>query len=245
MTPSLSSAPGLEQIQVKLGNRRIAAQLRRTHRRVLRIEVRPSGEVIVLAPIGEEGVKVAERVHRRAAWIFRQVDRVLERPAVTPERRFVSGETHLLLGKQYRLAIEQGNTPQVRVVGSRLHVTVRRVDDRAQCRRLLAEFYAVTARSVFSERLKRAAAPFIRRGLRMPSLIVRRMSKRWGSYTVNHRIVINVDLIRAHVLLIDYVICHELAHAFHADHGKDWQRLLNTVMPDWQERKSRLEKLLR
>jgi predicted metal-dependent hydrolase len=34
--------------------------------------------------------------------------------------------------------------------------------------------------------------------------------------------------------LIDYVICHELTHGFHADHGKEWQNLLSTVMPDWE-----------
>jgi predicted metal-dependent hydrolase len=32
--------------------------------------------------------------------------------------------------------------------------------------------------------------------------------------------------------MIDYVICHELAHAFNADHGKEWRDLLCTVMPD-------------
>ena len=70
------------------------------------------------------------------------------------------------------------------------------------------------------------------------------MSKRWGSYTPRGRIVLNVDLIRASPLLIDYVICHELAHGFYSDHGKQWRDLLNTVMPDWQVGKAHLEDLL-
>ena len=45
---------------------------------------------------------------RKGAWIFRELDRIATRPSVTPDRHFVSGETHLLLGKQYRLSIELG-----------------------------------------------------------------------------------------------------------------------------------------
>ena len=71
------------------------------------------------------------------------------------------------------------------------------------------------------------------------------MTKRWGSYTPTGRIVLNVDLIRADSDLIDYVICHELVHAFHSDHGPEWKRLFDAMMPDWEARKVRLETLLR
>jgi len=89
------------------------------------------------------------------------------------------------------------------------------------------------------------AAPFIRRGLPAPSLMIRSMAKRWGSYTPSGRIVLNVDLVKASPSLIDYVICHELAHGFHPDHGKEWRELLSAVMPDWESRKAALEALLR
>jgi predicted metal-dependent hydrolase len=160
-------------------------------------------------------------------------------------RHFVSGETHLLLGRQYRLSIEESDDPQVRVDGGRLNLLVRRMDDQAHCRRLLTAFYAMTARSVFSERLDVLVPAFARRGLRKPHLIVRKMAKRWGSYTPRGRIVLNVDLVRASPMLIDYVICHELAHAFHPDHGAEWRKLLESVMPDWEMRKASLEALLR
>jgi len=245
MNDSLPIPAGLKQIDICWGDRRILAELRRTQRRVLRIEVQPSGSVIVFAPSDADFGKIQDRTRRKRSWIFRELDRVSTRPALTPKRHFVSGETHLLLGRQYRLSIEHSNRPQVRVEGSRLNVLARCIEDQAQCRRLLAAFYSVTARIVFSERLDVVAQPFIRRGLRMPSLVVRRMSKRWGSYTPKGRIVLNVDLVRASPMLIDYVICHELTHAFHPDHGKEWRGLLNKVMPDWENRKARLEVFLR
>jgi predicted metal-dependent hydrolase len=58
-------------------------------------------------------------------------------------------------------------------------------------------------------------------------------------------ITLNVDLVRGGLNLIDYVICHELCHAFHKDHSPEWRYLLSSVMPDWTERKSQLEATLR
>lgn len=234
-----------EKIEIKWGTRQTIAELRRTQRRVLRIEVRPSADVVVFAPDCESVTEVKKRVERKCAWIFRKIDRVLDRPSITPERHFVSGETHLLLGRQYRLSIQKGDKPQVRVEGTRMNLLTERVDDQAHCRKVITEFYAATARDVFTERLNLVAPPFIRKGLHKPSLVVRKMSKRWGSYTPAGRIVLNVDLVRANPILIDYVISHELAHAFYSDHGKDWRNLLSMVMPDWENRKARLEAFLR
>ena len=236
---------GSQQIEISWGERRVIAELRRTDRRVLRIEVRPSGDVLVRAPSDEALCKIQDRANKKGSWIFQAIDRIAARPSVTPERRFVSGETHLLLGRQYRLAIEQSIDPQVRIEGSRLNIFARRVDDQAHCRRLLSAFYTTTARAVFAERLDAVIPPFVRKGLRKPSLIVRRMSKRWGSFTPNGRIVLNVDLVRASPMLIDYVICHELAHAFYPDHGKEWRNLFDMVLPNWENRKARLETFLR
>ncbi len=234
-----------EQIEVGWGERRVIARLERTHRRVLRIDVQPSGKVVVIAPAGEARSDIQDRVNRKGSWVFREIDRISARPVSTPERRFISGETHLLLGRQYRLSIEESNDPQVRVEGARLRILARRADDQAHCRRLMTAFYAITAKSVFAERLEAVAPPFIRKGLKIPVLIVRPMSKRWGSLTPKGRIVLNVDLVRAGPSLIDYVICHELAHSFHPDHGEEWRGLFDMVMSDWQSRKAQLEALLR
>lgn len=239
------NSPQLDHLEISWGGRTAIVQLRRSNRRMLRIEVRPSGELVVFAPQDADAETIAQRLQRKGAWIFRELDRVSTLPALTPERRFVSGETHLVLGRQYRLSIESADEAFVYVNGSRLVVFARRADDHAHIRRLVESFYAITARRAFAERLDVLVPSFARKGLQRPSLVVRKMSKRWGSYTPKGRIVLNVDLVRASPELIDYVICHELAHAFFPDHGKGWRKLLETVVPDWETRKDRLEFVLR
>jgi predicted metal-dependent hydrolase len=240
-----TAAPANEQIDICWGERRVTAELTRTVRRALRIDVRPTGEVTVFAPIGAGLEEIRTRAHRKGAWIFAQIDTIAQRPKVTPERRYISGETHFLLGRQYRLSIEYSDDPHVRVEGGRLVISARMADGQPHCRRLLQAFYSLKARDVFRERFDVVTEPFVRKGLKRPSLVIRRMSKRWGSFTPKGRVVLNVDLVRASPRLIDYVICHELAHAFYPDHGEGWRDLLSIVMPDWVARKAELESTLR
>ncbi len=243
----MEAASGLAQEYVSLvwGERTIQARVCRTQRRVLKIDVLPAGDVVVYAPNDADLAEIKARVARKRAWIFTELDRIAARPSVTPTRAFVSGETHLFLGRQYRLCIERSDDPRVVIEGGRLRVHARDPENVAHCRRLLTAFYRLHARSVFHDRLDVVLAPFARRGLRRPQLIVLPMTKRWGSYTPTGRIVLNVDLIRADPDLIDYVICHELVHAFHSNHGPEWRRLFDSIMPDWETRKAKLESLLR
>ena len=50
----------------------------------------------------------------------------------------------------------------------------------------------------------------------------------------------NRGLLRLPTELVDYVICHELAHVRIPGHGKGWQALMSIHVPDWREREMRL-----
>jgi predicted metal-dependent hydrolase len=54
---------------------------------------------------------------------------------------------------------------------------------------------------------------------------------------------LNLDLIRAPIECIDYVIIHELCHLRFPHHGPRFWDLLERVMPDWRKRKTKLERL--
>jgi len=69
------------------------------------------------------------------------------------------------------------------------------------------------------------------------------MTKRWGSFTKTGDIILNLETIKTPLQCIDYVIMHELCHAKYYSHDKTFYKLLNDLMPDWQNRKTRLEKV--
>jgi len=69
------------------------------------------------------------------------------------------------------------------------------------------------------------------------------MSKRWGSWTRRSGVWLNPELMKAPASCIDYVVTHELCHAVHGNHSKKFYELLRRVMPDWEQRKARLERM--
>lgn len=131
--------------------------------------------------------------------------------------------------------------PDVRVDGNRLVMTAPEGASFIYRRTLLRHWYNLKCHRLFPERLRIVFPPFARQGIDMPGLIIRDMVQRWGSYTAKNKLVLNRDLIRASIQSIDYVIIHELAHALEPDHGQGWRAVMNSVLPDWEGRKSELE----
>ncbi len=90
------------------GGKRIPFRIEYRKRKKLAITVHPEMRLQVVAPIGKTREQVLPRVDKRAAWILKQwryFERFLPRH---PGPRFVSGETHVYLGRQYRLRVERG-----------------------------------------------------------------------------------------------------------------------------------------
>lgn len=216
----------------------------RCARRTLRITIAPDGSVRVYAPVEATDDEVCRRVARRGGWISRQLQQFDRWRPRTPARQYLSGETHLFLGRQYRLHVTSDGAPDVRLDGDRLVLAVREDASFTHRRTLVQHWYTLQSHRIFPQRLDAAAPPFLRLGIAKPHLIIRALARRWGSYTAAGNLVLNRDLVRASPHLIDYVVTHELAHAVHPDHGPEWQSLMMRAMPDWRERKHELEQQL-
>jgi predicted metal-dependent hydrolase len=231
----------LVELEAVWGSRRLRFRLRRAEVRRLRIVIDPEGLVAVVAPLHATDEAVIARVSRRGAWILRQQERFARWRPRTPVRQYLSGETHLFLGDQLRLQVEPDLPQGVEREGDRLVVGLGRKKDRSLTRDLVQRWYAAQARSVLHERWDQQRSIWVTHGAEASRLIVRPLRNRWGSMTPAGSLVLNADLVRATPKLIDYVIAHELAHAKFPDHGPQWQRLMNRVMPDWPVRKRQLE----
>jgi len=73
------------------------------------------------------------------------------------------------------------------------------------------------------------------------SVGVRRMKRRWGSCRTGGDITFNRELMKKDPALVDYVIIHELCHLVHHNHGKQYYALLESIIPDYRERRRQLK----
>jgi len=208
-------------------------------RQTLAIEVHPDSRVLVRAPLGCPEALIAERVQRRAGWISRQLAEFERYRPRTPARQYVSGESHLYLGRQYRLKLRQGESASVRLARGQLLLSLPGDPEPDRVKALLHRWYLDRARAVFSDVLGASLLRF--KHVEHPRLIVRAMQSRWGSLSRAGTMTLNVNLVRAPRPCIEYVVVHELCHTRHRDHDARFFKLLGQVMPDWEQRKQRLE----
>lgn len=226
---------------VRYGTNDISFALERTGRRTLGISVRADGSVVVRAPLSAGLPKIEERVRKRAGWIIAQQARAERYRPRTPPRTYEEGETHLHLGRQYRLSVELALAQDVRIERDRIILFMHRPNRREERAELLRAWRYRQAKALYPKRLMTVFEPFASYGAPQPRLIIRDLTHRWGSLTDRGNMVLSRDLIQAPLACIDYVITHELCHLVHADHGDGFRRLLNEVMPDHALRKERLE----
>jgi predicted metal-dependent hydrolase len=155
----------------------------------------------------------------------------------------VPGETHLYLGRQYRLRVHCAGRASVKLVGRFFEVHLHTPKEPQAVAAVMHRWYQSHAERVFRDRL----AVCLQAGSALPHvdvrLRVRAMVRRWGSCSKDGLITLNADLIKMPIHCIDYVIMHELCHLCVHDHSPAFFKLLGRCMPNWKQRKQRLDSL--
>lgn len=227
--------------RVAFGSNEIGYEVKFSKRKTLGIKVHPTGDVEVLAPIDASGEAIEQRVLRRAQWIVRQQNYFKELGERSPDKRFISGESHYYLGRQFLLRVEEGKPNSVRYKGRYFEVICT---PKSKAKELMKEWYRIHAKCKFAEYAEPIIARFEKYGVTPTSLYIQEMENRWGSCTPKGKIILNTRLIMAPRPCIEYVITHELCHLLHPDHTKAFWDLLQKEMPDWERWKNKLERFM-
>lgn len=228
---------------ITYGGGEIPFQISFSKRKSLEISVHPDKSVFVKAPEGTERLAIEEKVKKRARWIKRQIRYFDQFDPRTPSRKYVSGESHLYLGKKYRLKITEGSENSILLKnGFFMATTDRRKPENVEA--ILNEWYRSKANLYLTKSFEECWAKFKLNDTSKPIVKIMKLKKRWGSLSKNKTLTLNLDLIKAPKECIEYVIIHELCHLVHHNHSPEFYRLLERSLPDWVKRKHKLEMAL-
>ncbi|MGD9674803.1 MAG: M48 family metallopeptidase [Candidatus Nitrosocosmicus sp.] len=70
---------------------------------------------------------------------------------------------------------------------------------------------------------------------------MKNLKNRWGSFSKNATINLNIHLIKAPIDIIDYVILHELCHSKVRGHSFRFWNYLKQFIPDYEQKRKWLE----
>ena len=131
---------------------------------------------------------------------------------------------HLDIGRQGRNAVIAIVDGEIRVAGAPPHVA-RRVRDH------LTDL----ARQELADRARRHALSV---GREIGRITVRDTRSRWGSCAASGNLSFSWRLVFAPVAVLDYVVAHEVAHLVHMNHGAEFWKLVESLVPGWQSHRT-------
>ena len=203
--------------------------------------VPPDGSVRISAPEGMSPDHVRAYAIGKLGWIRRQQTRLAGQQRESP-RQVVERESHHLWGRRLLLQIQEVNTaPRIEVHPRRLVLFIRPSATAEKRQSILAAWYRKELRS--------EAATLIntwqkRLDVQANKLFIQAMTRKWGSCNPKSRnIRLNTQLAQKPKGCLEYVVLHELAHLRVPSHGEEFVALLDSHLPDWQERRRLLNSL--
>jgi predicted metal-dependent hydrolase len=230
------------QREIRLGEHRVAYELRRARRRSIGFVVGPEG-LTVSAPrwVGHGEVESALREKER--WIVRKLQEQGERAARMQASRIEwrDGTSLPFLGDTVIVVLDpraQGavlNTAADALPGVprlTLHVGLPQSAAPEQIRELVQSWLQRQARRIFEERCKLFAE---RLGVRIRRLSLSSATTRWGSASADGSIRLHWRLVHFGLPIIDYVVTHELAHLREMNHSAAFWGVVRSVLPDYEQ----------
>lgn len=207
---------------------------RRKGTRSIRLAVTAHGSVRLTVPYGIPEFTAIAFAKKKAAWIAQHVK---------PLTKLQSGDH---IGKSHTLYVETAavSRPSTKVSGVTIRVRfpvdtdVESTEAQNTIRRACEKALLVQAETLLPKRLDILSKQY---GVPYTSLKVKKLKSRWGACDSEGNISISIYLIQLPWHIIDYVLCHELAHTKHHNHSADFWNCVETMLPEFKAARSQLK----
>ena len=210
----------------------------RSRRKTVAIQIYPDKHIELKVPLLYNVDNAEPFLQKHYRWIFKRLDAPIISKSET--KRFVSGELHYFLGKQYPLKIIISPNNNVTFQDDVIMVYAKN-DLPELIDTLLERWYLSQARHVFQEISIPLMKQMEKYNVFPKSFTIKKMKTRWGSCSSKGSISLNLDLIKLPEQCIKEVILHELCHLVHFNHSKAFYALMTAEMPDWKYWKKELK----
>lgn len=215
--------------RLALGERAVDYVLvRRRGRRGVGLKVDENG-LTVSAPSTMPLVRIEAVVRDSERWVLRKVEewRARQVPAV----RWHDGAALPFLGDALVLRLHAASRPAVEREGSELLVKAPPEAGEPAVRSTVVGWYKRVALPFLSERVASLAE---RAGVAPPRVFLSSAMARWGSCNSQREVRLAWRLVKAPLPLIDYVVCHELAHLRHMNHSRAFWAEVERQCPEYR-----------
>lgn len=162
-----------------------------------------------------------------------------------PQRKYVHGEILRVGDYEFVISIFYHDTGKstAKIFKNNIVLTLPKLltkDAEANaCSYLVAKCLCKFFLPIVTERIHELNNRYFRKEVK--NITMKHATSFWGHCSRNGNIVISVRLLFAPPKVVDYVLIHELAHLVHHDHSPRFWKVVEQVMPDYQNAEKHLK----
>lgn len=215
----------------------ISYLLERRPRRTVGLKITENG-LVVHAPKRIFEFQLNQILQEKSNWILTKLQ---AREANQIEKiQWVDGEHLLYLGQDIQLKLVHDVKKTTRFERNELVIHAPQANIHAACSRMVLMWYKKHAALDFARRLEVFAAKL---GVPTPPLTLSNAQSRWGSCNSRGEVRLSWRLLQAPPHIINYVICHELAHLKQMNHSAKFYAVLESLFPNYKVAEKELKLL--
>ena len=213
-------------------------QLERRQRRTVGLKITENG-LVIHAPKRISQSHLESIIVLKADWIRKKLETLIENKL--PEMQWRHGETLLFMGNTISLAVEHDiRSKAVEYEPGVLQLAMPNHHDQTLIARKVIQWYKKQALVDFTRRLEIFSSKL---GVSFTSFNLSNAGSRWGSCNSRKEIRLNWRLLQAPPHIINYVVCHELAHLKEMNHSAKFWATVASIYPDYKLAEKELKAL--
>ena len=204
----------------------------KSKRRTLSLSINENAELIVRAPNQISNKQIEEFIIEKSKWINKNKNLMQSRINEMND----SDSDYLFLGNIYPLIKVYENPNKIDFNGTEFITSIENQDT---FKASLKSWYKIKFKEIAIPRLNYFSDKY---NLKINQVRFKNQKTLWGSCSSKNNINLNYLLVMAPMLVIDYVIIHELVHTVHKNHSENFWNAVEAIMPDYKKAKKWLNK---
>lgn len=206
-------------------------QIVRSRRASIAIHIEKDGSVIVKAPLLVPNFVIKKFIQEKSDWIEKTRAKLTKRKPA--QKTYQEGEAFLFLGKEHTFT--PANTTQIVLKNEKLYFPKAALF-RAQ--KELTSWYMQQAKDIITKRLEFHAKKM---HVEYKHLLFSDTKSKWGTCFPDNSLQFNWRLVMTPLMVLDYVVIHELTHITEKNHGDAFWRRVRLFTPAYKQHRKWIE----
>lgn len=200
--------------------------IQKSKRRTIALHIQPDGTLMVKAPTFTPDFFIRQFVRQHQAWIDKHMPKVITKKH-PGKRTYQGGEVFLYLGKQYTLKFDNHKSLEFKEPYIHFPEYLK-----FRVRKEILEWYRQQARRIITELAESNAGKM---GVHYTEIYFSDTKSKWGSCSPDNRLQFNIRLVMAPLLVINYVVIHELVHVLEKNHSRAFWHKVGLYTPSYRQ----------